>query len=93
MRLRYAINVTIDGCVHHEAGLPPDEDSLVAGFAELGELTARLHQHTRRWEPPADDQVATVLASMGARSWQIGLTAPLLTTALHARPTPKVTGE
>lgn len=45
------------------------------------------------WEPPADDQVATVLASMGARSWQIGLTAPLLTTALHARPTPKVTGE
>ena len=26
--LRYAINVTLDGCVHHEAGLPPDEESM-----------------------------------------------------------------
>lgn len=26
--LRYAINVTLDGCCHHEAGLPPDEDSM-----------------------------------------------------------------
>jgi len=24
--LRYAINVTLDGCCHHEAGLPPDEE-------------------------------------------------------------------
>jgi Ser/Thr protein kinase RdoA (MazF antagonist) len=34
-------------------GEPPDEDSLVAGFAELGELTARLHQHARAWRPPS----------------------------------------
>jgi dihydrofolate reductase len=27
-RLRYSINVTIDGCCHHEAGLPPDEESM-----------------------------------------------------------------
>jgi dihydrofolate reductase len=26
--LRYSINVTLDGCVHHEAGLPPDEESM-----------------------------------------------------------------
>ncbi|MBN8882252.1 dihydrofolate reductase [Salana multivorans] len=27
-QLRYSINVTLDGCCHHEAGLPPDEDSM-----------------------------------------------------------------
>jgi dihydrofolate reductase len=26
--LRYAINVTLDGCCHHEAGMLPDEDSM-----------------------------------------------------------------
>jgi dihydrofolate reductase len=26
--LRYAINVTLDGCVHHEAGIAPDEESM-----------------------------------------------------------------
>jgi len=26
--LRYSINVTLDGCCHHEAGLPPDEESM-----------------------------------------------------------------
>src|SRR3954453_15926048 len=34
-------------------GASPDEDSLVANFAELGELTARLHLQARAWEPPA----------------------------------------
>jgi Ser/Thr protein kinase RdoA (MazF antagonist) len=33
-------------------GASPDEDSLVANFAELGELTARLHQHARSWQAP-----------------------------------------
>jgi Ser/Thr protein kinase RdoA (MazF antagonist) len=33
-------------------GSPPDESSLVASFAELGELTARLHQHARAWRRP-----------------------------------------
>ena len=27
-RLRYSINVTLDGCCHHEAGLPPDDESM-----------------------------------------------------------------
>jgi Ser/Thr protein kinase RdoA (MazF antagonist) len=35
-------------------GASPDESSLVANFAELGELTARLHVQARTWEPPAD---------------------------------------
>ena len=26
--LRYSINVTLDGCCHHEAGLPPDEQTM-----------------------------------------------------------------
>src|SRR3954471_10728527 len=26
--LRYSINVTLDGCCHHEAGLAPDEESM-----------------------------------------------------------------
>jgi Ser/Thr protein kinase RdoA (MazF antagonist) len=34
-------------------GASPDEDSLVANFAELGGLTARLHCHVRSWPQPA----------------------------------------
>lgn len=32
--LRYAINVTLDGCVHHEAGVAPDEELM--GFWTAG---------------------------------------------------------
>ena len=34
--LRYSINVTLDGCCHHEAGLPPDEESMRYWTAEMG---------------------------------------------------------
>jgi Ser/Thr protein kinase RdoA (MazF antagonist) len=34
-------------------GTSPAEDSLVDNFAELGELTARLHVHAREWDPPS----------------------------------------
>src|SRR5438874_2376268 len=40
--LRYSINVTLDGCCHHEAGLPPGEGLFVGGvtlplaLADLG---------------------------------------------------------
>ncbi|MEY9952850.1 dihydrofolate reductase family protein [Leifsonia sp. EB34] len=40
--LRYAINVTLDGCVHHEAGLPPDEESMRFWTAELERADALL---------------------------------------------------
>jgi dihydrofolate reductase len=33
--LRYSINVTLDGCCHHEAGLPPDEESMRYWTAQL----------------------------------------------------------
>jgi Ser/Thr protein kinase RdoA (MazF antagonist) len=33
-------------------GVAPDEDSLLDSFAGLGELTARLHEHVRRWPRP-----------------------------------------
>lgn len=40
--LRYAINVTLDGCVHHEAGLPPDEESMRFWAAEMQRADALL---------------------------------------------------
>ena len=40
--LRYSINVTLDGCCHHEAGLPPDEDSMRFWTAELERADALL---------------------------------------------------
>jgi Ser/Thr protein kinase RdoA (MazF antagonist) len=34
-------------------GTEPPEDNLVASFEELGEITARMHQHIRDWRRPA----------------------------------------
>lgn len=33
--LRYSINITLDGCCHHEAGLPPGDDSMRYWTAEM----------------------------------------------------------
>ncbi|MFI9102677.1 HRDC domain-containing protein [Streptomyces fildesensis] len=41
------------------------------------------------WDPPAEattEEVAAVLTGHGARPWQVGLTAPILTAALAAQP-------
>jgi ribonuclease D len=43
------------------------------------------------WAPPAhpsDEVVASTLASLGARPWQVELVTPLMTTSLGARPAP-----
>jgi dihydrofolate reductase len=40
--LRYSINVTLDGCCHHEAGLPPDEESMRYWTGEMGRADALL---------------------------------------------------
>ena len=40
--LRYATNVTLDGCCHHEAGLPPDEESMGYWTAEMERADALL---------------------------------------------------
>ncbi len=40
--LRYSINVTLDGCCHHEAGLAPDEESMAYWTAEMDRADALL---------------------------------------------------
>jgi dihydrofolate reductase len=40
--LRYSINVTLDGCCHHEAALPPDEESMRFWTAEMARADALL---------------------------------------------------
>lgn len=40
--LRYSINVTLDGCCHHEAGLPPDEESMRHWTSEMERADALL---------------------------------------------------
>ena len=57
--LRYGINVTLDGCVHHEAGLPPDAESMALWTAELERSDALLYGRTTfqmmesAWRRPA----------------------------------------
>lgn len=41
--LRYGINVTLDGCCHHEAGIPPDEESMRFWTAEIERADALLY--------------------------------------------------
>jgi len=41
--LRYGINVTLDGCCHHEAGLPPDEESMAFWTSEIERADALLY--------------------------------------------------
>ena len=58
--LRYSINVTLDGCVHHEAGLPPDEESMRYWTAEMERADALLYGRVTyemmesAWRKPAD---------------------------------------
>jgi dihydrofolate reductase len=45
--LRYSINVTLDGCCHHEAGVEPDEELMGFWTERVGEAGA-----LRPWEVP-----------------------------------------
>lgn len=40
--LHYSINVTLDGCCHHEAGLAPDEESMRYWTDQMGRADALL---------------------------------------------------
>jgi dihydrofolate reductase len=57
--LRYSINVTLDGCVHHEAGVAPDEESMRYWTAEIERADALLYGRTTyemmesAWRKPA----------------------------------------
>ncbi|MBO1901279.1 dihydrofolate reductase family protein [Leucobacter weissii] len=59
-RLRYSINVTLDGCCHHEAGLPPDDESMRHWTEEMAQADALLFGRTTyemmesAWRKPAD---------------------------------------
>ncbi|MCS5734343.1 dihydrofolate reductase family protein [Herbiconiux daphne] len=57
--LRYSISVTLDGCCHHEAGLPPDEESMDYWTAEMAQADALIFGRTTyemmesAWRKPA----------------------------------------
>lgn len=57
--LRYAINVTLDGCVHHEAGVAPDEELMGFWAAEMERADAVIYGRTTyemmqsAWRRPA----------------------------------------
>jgi dihydrofolate reductase len=57
--LRYAINVTLDGCVHHEAGVAPDEELMRFWTAEMQRADAVIYGKTTyemmqtAWRRPA----------------------------------------
>lgn len=44
--LRYAINVTLDGCVHHEAGVAPDQELMGFWTAEMQRADAVIYGRT-----------------------------------------------
>ncbi|GAA2937852.1 dihydrofolate reductase family protein [Microbacterium luteolum] len=58
--LRYAINVTLDGSVHHEAGLTPDEEFMDFWTAEMDRSDAEIYGRVTyemmesAWRRPAD---------------------------------------
>ncbi|GAB3665139.1 dihydrofolate reductase family protein [Nocardioides korecus] len=57
--LRYSINTTLDGCCHHEAGPPPDEESMRYWADEMARADALLLGRTTyqmmesAWRRPA----------------------------------------
>lgn len=38
--LRYSINMTLDGCTHHEAGIPSDEESMQYWTSQTAQVDA-----------------------------------------------------
>lgn len=57
--LRYSINVTLDGCVQHEAGVAPDEELMQYWTAEMERADAVIYGRTtyemmqEAWRRPA----------------------------------------
>ncbi|WP_348788450.1 dihydrofolate reductase family protein [Leifsonia sp. NPDC080035] len=89
--LRYAINVTLDGCVHHEAGFPPDEESMRFWTAEMQRADALIFGRTTyemmesAWRRPAsgtwpewmdDWQIPFAEAIDGAKKHVVSSTLP-----------------
>lgn len=59
-QLRYAINVTLDGCVHHEAGVAPDEELMRFWTEQMENSDAELYGRVtfemmrEAWKRPDD---------------------------------------
>ncbi|MBW9111170.1 dihydrofolate reductase family protein [Microbacterium ureisolvens] len=70
--LRYAINVTLDGCCHHEAGLAPDEESMHYWATEVARADALLFGRvTYRMMESAWRRPATGTWPDWMREWEI----------------------
>ena len=89
--LRYSINVTLDGCCHHEAGLPPDGESMAYWTAEMqradalifGRVTYEMmasawrRPDTGRWpEWMREWEIPFAEAIDGARKYVVSSTLP-----------------
>jgi dihydrofolate reductase len=87
--LRYSINVTLDGCCHHEAGLPPDKASMQYWTTEMQRPDALLFGRVTygmmesAWRKPAsgiwpdwmvDWQVPFAEAMDGAKKYVVSQT-------------------
>jgi dihydrofolate reductase len=87
--LRYSINVTLDGCCHHEAGLPPDQESMGYWTAQMAGVDALLlgrvtyEMMAAAWRRPAsgewpewmdDAEIRFAEAIDGARKYVVSST-------------------
>jgi dihydrofolate reductase len=81
--LRYSINITLDGCCHHEAGLGPDEESMRYWTAEMGRADALLfgrvtYEMMEEWEIPFAEAIDrakkyVVSSTLGGVDWNAEL--------------------
>ncbi|CAN5610482.1 dihydrofolate reductase family protein [soil metagenome] len=81
-QLRYSINVTLDGCCHHEAGPVPDEESMRYWTAEMGRADALLFgtwpDWMDEWEIPFAETINSakkfvVSSTLSAVDWNAEL--------------------
>lgn len=76
--LRYSVNVTLDGCCHHEAGLAPDEELLRYWTAEMERVDALLFgRMTYEMMEAAWRQPATGTWPDGMGEWEIPFAAAI----------------
>ena len=74
--LRYGINVSLDGCVHHEAGLPPDAESMAFWTDELRRSETLLYGRVTyelmagAWRRPRQDSGRTRWMAVRSPLWR-----------------------
>lgn len=91
---RYAIDVTLDGCGHHEAGRAPDEESISWWTAEtaradallLGRVTYRMMESA--WRRPSTGTWPAWMGPLGGVDWHAELVRGDLAQPVLAGPGP-----